>query len=113
MDANDELAIDSSLGGVVVPLIELGDELADSNIGAAVAACIWALAALAAGWLGLRSYLKLRKHWGLWWDDHLLTVVSGRESFKKDERLLTSDVEVLGKGKRQSRYVDNLVHTCF
>ncbi|KAI1369946.1 hypothetical protein F5Y08DRAFT_291778 [Xylaria arbuscula] len=74
METDGDLAIDSSLGGVVVPLIELGDELADNNIGAAVAACIWALAALSAGWLALRLYLKLRKNWGLWWDDHLLTI---------------------------------------
>ncbi|KAI0514969.1 hypothetical protein F5B22DRAFT_647161 [Xylaria bambusicola] len=75
MDTDDALILDSSLGGIVIPLIELGDELEDNNLGGAVAACIWALAALSLGWLALRLYLKLRKHWGLWWDDHLLTVI--------------------------------------
>ncbi|KAI0966212.1 hypothetical protein F4678DRAFT_303889 [Xylaria arbuscula] len=65
---------DDSLGDLVIPLVELGDELAPNNLGAAVGACIWALAALAAGWLALRLYLKLRKHRGLWWDDHFLTI---------------------------------------
>ncbi|KAK5626298.1 hypothetical protein RRF57_002013 [Xylaria bambusicola] len=75
MDTDDALILDDALGGVVVPLVELGDELEDNNLGGAVAACIWALAGLSAGWLALRLYFKLRKHWGLWWDDHFLTVV--------------------------------------
>ncbi|KAI0429361.1 hypothetical protein F5Y09DRAFT_342794 [Xylaria sp. FL1042] len=74
MDENNDAASDTSLGDLVIPLVELGDELAPNNIGAAVGACIWALAALAAGWLALRLYLKIRKHRGLWWDDHFLTI---------------------------------------
>ncbi|KAI3330041.1 hypothetical protein F4824DRAFT_480413 [Ustulina deusta] len=74
MDPNNDAALDAPLGGVVVPLDELGDELVHDNFGTAVGACIWALAALAAGWLALRLYLKFRRHWGLWWDDHFLTI---------------------------------------
>ncbi|KAI0539119.1 hypothetical protein GGR58DRAFT_266373 [Xylaria digitata] len=76
MDASDDAA--SVIPQVVVPLNELGDELADGlghdNYGPSVGACVWALATLAAGWLALRLYLKFRKHWGLWWDDHFLTI---------------------------------------
>ncbi|RWA05653.1 hypothetical protein EKO27_g9454 [Xylaria grammica] len=75
MDANDDVAPIVPQGGVVVPLVELGDELTHDNFGPSVGACVWALAALAAGWLALRIYLKSRKHWGLWWDDHFLTIV--------------------------------------
>ncbi|GAW17624.1 hypothetical protein ANO14919_070830 [Xylariales sp. No.14919] len=75
MDANDDVAPIVPQGGVVVPLVELGDELSHDNFGPSVGACVWALAALAAGWLALRIYLKSRKHWGLWWDDHFLTIV--------------------------------------
>ncbi|KAI1422472.1 hypothetical protein F5Y12DRAFT_762757 [Xylaria sp. FL1777] len=74
MDPNNDPDPDASVGDTAIQLIELGDEGTRDNLGAAVGACIWALAVLAAGWLALRLYLKLRKHWGLWWDDHFLTI---------------------------------------
>ncbi|KAI1272838.1 hypothetical protein F5Y07DRAFT_412140 [Xylaria sp. FL0933] len=74
MDGSNDALPDASLGDLVIPLVELEDELAPNNLGAAVGACIWALAALAAGWLALRFYLKMRKHRGLWWDDHFLAI---------------------------------------
>lgn len=33
---------------------------------------VWAMAVFAAVFLGLRLWIKMRSHKGLWWDDHLL-----------------------------------------
>ncbi|KAF2963223.1 hypothetical protein GQX73_g10345 [Xylaria multiplex] len=99
MDTSDDAA--SVIPQVVVPLNELGDELADElghdNYGPSVGACVWALATLAAGWLALRLYLKFRKHWGLWWDDHFLTIplLNLRMIPPPKERLLTFNIEVV------------------
>ncbi|GAW26643.1 hypothetical protein SAMD00023353_4000910 [Rosellinia necatrix] len=75
MDANNDAIPDSPLGRVI-PSVELEEELLHDDFGPSVEACVWALAILAAGWLVLRLYLKIRKHRGLWWDDHLLAAVS-------------------------------------
>ncbi|KAI0438217.1 hypothetical protein F4803DRAFT_535784 [Xylaria telfairii] len=80
MDSNNDTVLDSSQGRVVPPMelppMEVADEPASDDFGPSVEACIWSLAILAGAWLALRLYLKLRKHRGLWWDDHFLTIVS-------------------------------------
>ncbi|TGJ79559.1 hypothetical protein E0Z10_g9214 [Xylaria hypoxylon] len=75
MDANNDIPPDIVGDISVLPLIEVGEELVHDNFGPSVGACVWALATLAAGWLALRLYLKFRKHWGFWWDDHFLTII--------------------------------------
>ncbi|KAI0869849.1 hypothetical protein GGS24DRAFT_511491 [Hypoxylon argillaceum] len=60
---------------IEIPPMEIDDELDHDDFGPSVEACVWALALLATGWLALRLYLKVRKHRGLWWDDHFLTIV--------------------------------------
>lgn len=62
--------------GRVIPPVEIEEDVAEDNFGPSVEACVWALAVLAAGWLGLRLYLKFQKHRGLWWDDRFLAIVS-------------------------------------
>ncbi|KAI8944400.1 hypothetical protein F4801DRAFT_571936 [Xylaria longipes] len=75
MDSSSDAALDSSMGRVIPPT-ELTDDSDQDDFGPSVEACVWSLAILAAGWLALRLYLKLRKHRGLWWDDHFLVIVS-------------------------------------
>lgn len=65
---------------IEIPPMEIDDELDHDDFGPSVEACVWALVLLATGWLALRLYLKVRKHRGLWWDDHFLTIVSNVES---------------------------------
>ncbi|KAI0199758.1 hypothetical protein F4808DRAFT_431119 [Astrocystis sublimbata] len=74
MDLSEHAAPDISHGRVVPPeeLLEEDDTWVD--FGPSVEACVWSLAILAAGWLALRLYLKIRKHRGLWWDDHFLII---------------------------------------
>ncbi|KAI1122626.1 hypothetical protein F5Y10DRAFT_253645 [Nemania abortiva] len=64
----------TDLPPIEIPPIELEDDLDHDDFGPSVEACVWALVVLAAGWLALRLYLKIRKHRGLWWDDHFLTI---------------------------------------
>ncbi|RYC53887.1 hypothetical protein CHU98_g12320 [Xylaria longipes] len=73
MDSSSDAALDSSMGRVIPPT-ELTDDSDQDDFGPSVEACVWSLAILAAGWLALRLYLKLRKHRGLWWDDHFLVI---------------------------------------
>ncbi|KAI0459064.1 hypothetical protein F5B21DRAFT_338097 [Xylaria acuta] len=73
MDSNGDAVLDSPQDRVV-PASELTDESANDDFGPSIEACVWSLAILAAGWLALRLCLKLRKHRGLWWDDHFLTI---------------------------------------
>lgn len=97
MDSNNDPALDSSQGGVVPP-VEVADEPASDDFGPSVEACIWSLAILAGGWLALRLYLKLRKHRGLWWDDHFLTLVSNntRCEFFSPSLAVMADINSLG-----------------
>ncbi|KAI0186637.1 hypothetical protein EV127DRAFT_167226 [Xylaria flabelliformis] len=73
MGLNNDTALDSSQERVI-PATELTDDSAPDDFGPSVEACLWSLATLAAGWLALRLYLKIRRHRGLWWDDHFLTI---------------------------------------
>lgn len=75
MDTSNSTTQSLTLGRVMPP-IEIAEDVAHENFGPSVEACVWALAVLAAGWLGLRLYLKFRKHRGLWWDDRFLAIVS-------------------------------------
>ncbi|KAJ8118167.1 hypothetical protein ONZ43_g4044 [Nemania bipapillata] len=68
---------------VELPPVEVEDDLDHDDFGPSVEACVWALVLLAAGWLALRLYLKVRKHRGLWWDDHFLTIESKRSNVPK------------------------------
>ncbi|KAI1758234.1 hypothetical protein F4782DRAFT_477099 [Xylaria castorea] len=73
MNSNNDAVPDSSQGRVV-PATELTDDSAPDDFGPSVEACVWSLAVLSAGWLALRLYLKIRRHRGLWWDDHFLAI---------------------------------------
>ncbi|KAI1158275.1 hypothetical protein F5B18DRAFT_641503 [Nemania serpens] len=73
MDTSNSTTQSLTLGRVMPP-IEIAEDVAHENFGPSVEACVWALAVLAAGWLGLRLYLKFRKHRGLWWDDRFLAI---------------------------------------
>ncbi|KAI1118305.1 hypothetical protein F5Y14DRAFT_399949 [Nemania sp. NC0429] len=73
MDTGNSTALSLAQGRVVPPM-EIEEDEAREDFGPSVDACVWALAVLAAGWLGLRLWLKFRKHRGLWWDDRFLAI---------------------------------------
>ncbi|KAI0483488.1 hypothetical protein F4859DRAFT_400492 [Xylaria cf. heliscus] len=74
MGSNHNDTVPGSPQDRVVPATELVDEPDHDDFGPSIEACVWGLAILAAGWLALRLYLKIRKHRGLWWDDHFLSI---------------------------------------